>query len=573
MPRWRACGLRLIAALGLGVAQAASIAWWGHGQAVWWLQLLSLAGLVALLHHHADTVLREPAPDTWPQQAAASRWRRTWLGLRRSGSLQAFGWGWLYATAWLTATVWWLFISMHVYGGLAAPLAALAVLALAAFLALYYGVAAAAYHRMLRALRARGLQDRVRAAWWLPLAFAALWTLAEWARGTWLTGFPWGATGYAHVDGPLVSLAPWVGVYGMGWVAAWWAALLAAVLVRLASGTRPTAPGLRGLALTTSQTMALAGSLAACAVLGLVHGGFTRPTGELSVQLLQGNIPQDEKFEFGPGINRSLAWYGQALQSSTAPLVVTAETAIPLLPTQLPTRYWQAIQAPFTQPGSARAAIVAVPLGSIEAGYTNSVRTFAAGPAGQYRYDKHHLVPFGEFIPAGFHWFVRMMNIPLGDFQRGALPQPPLAWQGERIAPNICYEDLFGEEIGAGFGDAATAPTVLLNLSNIAWFGDSIAIDQHLAISRLRALEFERPMLRATNTGTTALIDHTGRVVRALPRLTAGVLDVTVQGRDGRTPYARWVAPWGLWPLVLACLGLLAGALWRLQLWGRQADV
>jgi apolipoprotein N-acyltransferase len=206
-----------------------------------------------------------------------------------------------------------------------------------------------------------------------------------------------------------------------------------------------------------------------------------------------------------------------------------------------------------------------VPLGSIETGYTNSVRAFADGPADQYRYDKHHLVPFGEFIPTGFRWFVHMMNIPLGDFDRGALPQPPLVWHGQRIAPNICYEDLFGEEIGAGFGRDAEAPTVLLNVSNIAWFGDSVAIDQHLAISRLRAMEFERPMLRATNTGTTALIDHAGRVVQALPRLTAGVLDVTAQGRSGRTPYAVWVSQWGLWPLVALCLALTALAAWRLR--------
>ena len=144
-----------------------------------------------------------------------------------------------------------------------------------------------------------------------------------------------------------------------------------------------------------------------------------------------------------------------------------------------------------------------------------------------------------------------------GDFARGALPQAPWSWAGQRIAPNICYEDLFGEEIAAGFATAEGAPTVLVNLSNIAWFGDSIAIDQHLQISRLRALEFGRPMLRATNTGATAAIDHRGVVTHQLPRLERGRLEAVVEGRSGLTPYAQWAARWGLMPLWVVCGALL----------------
>jgi len=98
---------------------------------------------------------------------------------------------------------------------------------------------------------------------------------------------------------------------------------------------------------------------------------------------------------------------------------------------------------------------------------------------------------------------------------------------------------------------------VLVNVSNIAWFGDTVAIDQHRHISRLRALELQRPMLRATNTGATAVIDHRGQVVQELPRLTRTVLTGRVEGRDGLTPYARWAASWGLWPLVASCLVVL----------------
>jgi apolipoprotein N-acyltransferase len=225
---------------------------------------------------------------------------------------------------------------------------------------------------------------------------------------------------------------------------------------------------------------------------------------------------------------------------------VAPETAIPLLPEQLPEGYLEALRDTFAR--GERAALVGIPLGSFEQGYTNSVMGFRPGDA-SYRYHKHHLVPFGEFVPPLFKWFTRMMNIPLGDFNRGALGQPSFAWAGQRLAPNICYEDLFGEELGAHFRDPAQAPTIFVNVSNIGWFGNTIAIDQHLQISRMRSLEFQRPMIRATNTGATAVIDHTGRVTAALPRFTQGMLDAQVEGRTGLTPFAWWAARLDLWPL------------------------
>jgi apolipoprotein N-acyltransferase len=255
-----------------------------------------------------------------------------------------------------------------------------------------------------------------------------------------------------------------------------------------------------------------------------------------------------------------LQWYGEQLNRSTAALVVAPETAIPLLPGQLPEGYWQALQRRFS--GGAQAAMVGIPLGSYQEGYTNSVVALHGGQTVPWQYDKHHLVPFGEFIPPLFKWFTTMMNIPLGDFNRGAVGQASFDWQGQRLAPNICYEDLFGEELGVRFSDPAQSPTIFVNVSNIGWFGDSFAIDQHLAISRMRALEFERPFVRATNTGATAIVDHQGRITAALPRLTRGVLDGTVEGRNGLTPFAWWVSRWGLWPLWLAIVVILALA-WR----------
>ena len=530
--RWR-----LPLALLAGLLQALSLALPGSGRTSAALQTASLAALVLLLAapggsgrcrgHNASLRLhgsRAQAP--FSGSSARARFGRGLLL------------GWAFAIGWLAGTFWWLFISMHTYGGLAAPLAALAVLALAAFLGLYYALAAGLFSRCFAPLAA---QQPGRAA----LAFAALWTLAELARGQLFTGFPWGAIGYAQLDGPLQFLPRYVGVYGLGFAAAWAAAALA--LARRFNW--------RGWRLYA----ALAALLAAAAALHAGRQQAIAPAAaplRMDVALMQGNIPQDEKFVPGTGVADALRWYGGQLADSRASLIVGPETAIPLLPADLPEGYWQSLHQRFARAG--QATLLGVPLGSYEAGYTNAVIGIKPGQARDYQYDKHHLVPFGEFIPPLFKWFVRLMNIPLGDFNRGALGQPSFEWRGQRLAPNICYEDLFGEDLAARFAHPAQAPTAFVNLSNIAWFGDSLAIDQHLHISRMRALEFERPMLRATNTGATAIIDHTGRVTHLLPRTTRGVLLGEFEGRQHLTPYARWAARAGTWPLWAACLALLA---------------
>ena len=513
-------------ALVAGALQALSMADPWTGQAHWWLQGLSLAWLVWQLVHRAERAVSWSA-STWVSPETGTAWRRAlWLG-------------WLFGLGWLAGTFWWLFISMHTYGGLNPVLAVLAVLALAGLLAIYYALAGAAF---IALTSARVLMGRPALS---ALLFAALWTLAELARGRWFTGFPWGAGGYAHVDGPLAFLARYVGVYGVGFVAAALAALLA---------LSPHVRWRRARTLSAALVLLTAGA----ALWGWRYVELrTPPAGPplvTEVALMQGNIPQDQKFVPGTGVVDSLTWYGEQLRDNTAPLIVGPETAIPLLPRQLPEGYWPALLERFAAPG--QAALLGVPLGDMEAGYTNSVVGLAPGQAEPYRYDKHHLVPFGEFIPPFFRWFVRMMNIPLGDFARGSVGQPSFAWQGQRLAPNVCYEDLFGEELAARFADPAAAPTAFVNVSNIAWFGDSVAIDQHLHISRMRALEFERPMLRATNTGATAIIDHRGQVTHLLPRLTRGVLHGQFEGRTHITPFARWAAVAGLWPLWGACVAL-----------------
>ena len=490
-----------------GCLHAFSIAWpfeFGltHGQPVWWLQLLAMALLA------------------WQLDGAVTKKQAAWVG-------------WLFATAMQVATWWWLFISLHTYGGLAAPLAVIAIVGLAAFLALYYAAACALFSHLAPANRAG------RAT-----LFAALWLLAELGRVALFTGFPWGEGGYAQLDGPFASLVKLVGVHGL----TLGAALLAASLVWVGRGFSGScfkaAALIVGVALVIFQPYEQGtGSRYSSAV--PAPNGFT-------VTLLQGNIAQDEKFQPSGGIPDALKWYQSQLLAATTSLVVTPETALPLLPHQLPEGYLDALLNRFVKaaPGLPQtAALIGLPLGNSQQGYTNSA--IALKPSDSktvYQYDKHHLVPFGEFVHPLFKWYLAIVNIPLADFNSGAVSQPSLDWQGQRIAPNICYEDLFGEELAARFMDPATAPTMMVNISNIAWFGNTIAIDQHLNISRMRAIEFERPMVRATNTGATAIIDHRGRVTHLLPRHTRGVLVGKVEGREGITPYAWWAARFGLWP-------------------------
>ena len=486
----------------------------------------------------------------------------------RAGPRRAAALGWVFGSAWLGAATWWLYISLHRYGGLPAPLAVATVALLSGLLSIYLALGLA---WVARQRAGRPIADATR--------FAAAWLAAELARGVWFTGFPWAATGYSQVDGPFAVLAPWIGVYATGALVAWVAACVGMGLAS-ALGRRPVRVGghvgadQAGLARRAWMAVLLGlGVLALPAAWQAWRGApdFTQPSGTLRVALLQTNVAQDEKFA-AEHLPATLDWVAQALLAAQADLVLAPETAVPLLPDQLAglaPGYWAALAAHFGQPGGP-AALIGVPLGSYGEGYTNSVLglsgtgagAHAGGVAGggaqaAYRYDKSHLVPFGEFIPTGFHWFTALMNIPLGDFNRGPLNAPSFAVLGERVGPNICYEDLFGEALALRFADAGTAPTILANVGNIGWFGDTIAVPQHLQISRQRSLELQRPMLRATNTGATAVIDHRGVVTAALPAFTRGVLTATVQGRQGLTPFARWSAAAGLWPLwALAALGL-----------------
>jgi apolipoprotein N-acyltransferase len=282
---------------------------------------------------------------------------------------------------------------------------------------------------------------------------------------------------------------------------------------------------------------------------------FTESTGRLSVSLLQPNVPQDLKFDPERIVGQMAALQAQ-LHAARGELVVTPESVLPVPRDQLDAAYWAGLTAPFKQDG--RAALIGTFLGNERDGYVNSLVGVSASAGEAYEYGKRHLLPFGEYIPPGFRWFVDLMQIPLGDQEAGR-SEAPFAAAGQRLRPLICYENLFGEDMVASVGHGPQAATVLVNVSNLAWFGRHMVQDQDLQFTRLRALEFERPVVRATNTGATAVIDHRGRVTARLSPEVAATLDAEVEGRRGATPYARWLGAWGLWPLWLVAAAVLLG--------------
>jgi len=428
----------------------------------------------------------------------------------------------------------WVYVSLHDFGMMPAPLAAIGTLAYCAILALYPAAAGWCLARLRL--------DRAVSA---LLAFPALWTIFEWLRGWIFTGVSWLALGYSQVDSPLAGLAPVAGTYGVSFVTA----LCAGLLVIVISGSRKAR---------------LAGGLALVFAFGLgqllKQIAWTSPQGTpLKVALLQGNIPQDLKFQ-PDQYATTLATYKRLIEASQGQLIVLPETAIP--------RFLDAVDPGYLK-DIARIAVerradvlFGVPIRDREGRYFNSVVSVGASPS--QRYDKAHLVPFGEFVPPGFGWVVKTFAIPLSDFSLGPKNPKPLALAGQLVAPNICWEDAFGEEIIRQLPEA----TLLVNVSNVAWFGDSLAPAQHLQISRMRAIETGRTMLRATNTGVTAIIDPRGRVVARLPQFSEGILVGEVRGYVGASPYVRF----GNVPIVLICLAVIAALALRARRVGRAEE-
>ncbi len=420
--------------------------------------------------------------------------------------------------------IYWIYISLHDIGGMPFWMAGFATFCLCAFLALFPA--------LIGYLAKRSNYTLASAA--------ILWVIAEWVRDWIFTGFPWLAVGYSQIPfSPLAGYAPLFGAFGVSLAVTASASLL--VLI--------ARPKHRRQAIYILLAIWLIGGLTS-----LIN--WTSPIGKpTKVALLQGNIPQEMKWNEAIAIQTVNQYLGMTKQAQ-ADLVILPETALPLaIDFSQKEMAQNQLLAPFkTIATQDHKAIIVGAVSQKSDTYFNSMLGISNLDAIQ-TYHKSHLVPFGEFIPlkSVFGWIYKdWLNMPLSDLSRGSREQKPMQLAGQKIAVNICYEDVFGEEIIRQLPEA----TLLVNASNDAWYGHSNAADQHLQFSQMRALETGRMVLRATNTGATAIISNKGDVLATVPPFTTVILHGSVQGYVGNTPFIRW-GNWVIISLLFIALILL----------------
>ncbi|MFZ6864556.1 apolipoprotein N-acyltransferase [Undibacterium sp. Ji67W] len=491
----------------------------------WWSRLSFRQALCLVLCVGALNIFSFAPAGFWPLQIAGMALLFVLLSQPQVKSVprRAAWLAWAYSFSWIFSCTSWLLIAMVRYGDLPIPLAVAALALLSAGLAIYAALSVWCGLWMQRRWRLSDSQL-------VLIVFPSLWMVNEWVRGWMMTGFPWSISGYALTHTLLAGFAPLVGVYGLSFLAALLSGIVAWSLLSGFNTSR--------LAFATIGVFLIFG---AGATLQKIQ--WTQAYGKpISVRLLQGNVEQDMKFD-PEYLNASLELYRTMLTAAPADLIVTPETAFPLLTSMLPQDFLPRLNAYAQQTGSALMLGVVVHDG--DARYTNSLLGFSPLHAERaYRYDKHHLVPFGEFVPFGFRWFVHMMNIPLSELSTPDHMQAPMAVRDQFVMPDICYESLFGEEIAGQLSHqiATQQPvaTILLNASNLAWYGDSFAMPQHLQFAQMRVLETGRPWLGVTNTGSTVVINADASMNAQLPYLKKATLESSVQGYSGTTPYIFW---------------------------------
>lgn len=403
--------------------------------------------------------------------------------------------GWLYGLGFFSAGISWLYISLHVYGGMNIGVTLLTLFLFSSFLALFPALFGWAYQVI-------GIRSAV--------GLASVWVLQEWMRSWIFTGFPWLTLGYSQIpNSVLLGYAPIFGVFGVSFLLAWTSFLITRINVN---------------------------RIILIVIIWLIGGllqtvQWTKPIGPLfSVALLQGNINQDTKWR-AEALTDTLVGYERMVLASQAQLIILPETAFPVLYPEIPVSFLNILIHSVQQHHGD--LLVGIPEQTTEGRYYNSLMSMGSSPLQVYR--KSHLVPFGEYIPlkSVFGQLLRLLNVPMSDFSRGAAQQPALHVSGQNVAADICYEDAFGNEIIRSLPNA----TILVNVTNDAWFGSSSAPWQHLQMSQMRAIETGRYMLRATNTGVTAIISPHGKVMKYLPIYTRAVLNGIAQGYQGATPY------------------------------------
>ena len=454
-------------------------------------------------------------------------WR---LSLLRDCSLKQYFCSCLtFGMGYFVAGLWWLYISLHDVGGMNAVLSCMAVILLSTYVAFYFSIAC--------------LSIRIfRNSYISGLLLASSWVLAEYLRGELFTGFPWMGFAETQVDGPFASIAPFLGGPACTFSVIWASWEIFQLKKRF-----------------KISLMSIAAVITIAQLAGLTS--FTKPFGEpLSIRLIQGNFEQSLKFN-PLASNRQIDFYASEIKREAADLVIIPETAFPWPQNNLPAGLINYLQD-FSNTSSSNLLLGLVGEVASDKGLQYTNRATGLSPnTPVYQYDKSHLVPFGEFIPLGFQWFTQAFNVPMSDFARGSLKQGPfnIARKDQpaiHAAITICYEDVFGGELASRIQNSEVPVNLLINMTNLAWFGQSQAPTQQLRLSQMRSLETGLPALRATNTGITAVLGADGKILAALPQFTQASLSAQVQPYAGKTPYVIW----GNLPILcISCLLLIWG--------------
>lgn len=430
------------------------------------------------------------------------------------------------------AGVSWVYVSIHEFGAASPPLAGFLTLLFVAGISLLLIVPPFALYGWLNQKKQK------LPPWQQAIMFASIWVLFEWVRSWILSGFPWLLTGYALMDTPFEALAPVTGIYGLSLMMALTACLCSVLIIPL--NRKP--------AIVATLVSLL--PWGAAFMLGNVQ--WTQPTGKLEFSAIQGNIPQDMKWD--PGFIQTTVNTYTDLSSTEwdKDLVIWSENAIPVLYNQSKNFIDQLDRKAKSQSST---LILGMPVDDQSGDRTRYYNSVIALGQGSGRYDKQKLVPFGEYVPleSVLRGLIDFFDLPMSQFSRGSSNQSLLKAGDSVIAPYICYEVVYPDFAAS----LARESDLLLTISNDTWFGDSIGPIQHFQMARMRALETGRYLIRATNDGITALIDDKGKVVETIPRFEKGVLSGTAVTMTGITPFMRF----GSWPTLLLCLLLIIAPL------------
>lgn len=449
----------------------------------------------------------------------------------RSEPRRASQLGFAFGAGLFLAGTYWLYISIHVFGEAPLVLAIFLMLALVFIMALYYG----ATGWLIARLNTGNL-------WHFVLVAPATWVFSEWLRGWFLTGFPWMTLGYGQIDSPLTGFAPLLGIYGLSLLVVVSASALLAAIISVGSKRYPFI------------AVAVLPWVAGFALGNLTWTDLSGPT--IRTTIVQGGISQDRKW-LREQLNSTLDLYRESVfDNNESDLIVWPEVAIPSVIDQVEYYISQVEEDLAVNEQTLLFGILERDLA--EEKVFNSV--VSVGGETRQIYRKRHLVPFGEYFPVPdfVREWMRLMNLPYSDIASGEDVQPLLKLpDGNLLSVAICYEDAYATEQLYALPDAS----VLVNVSNDAWFGDSIAPHQHLEIARMRALESGREVIRATNNGVSAFIGHDGHVLAKGPQFEFVAMTHDVQPRNGLTPFARF----GNWPVILLSfltILIFAGRAW-----------